>query len=885
MGAGKTTVVGPLLAMLLANSSTLMVEVVPPALLDFSAGVLRERFSAAIRKPVFTFTFDRYSKVTSQLLSKLKTARNLRAIVVSSPSSIKSFMLKFIEICHNLSRQKNLIIEKKEKRSAARFSIRALLGFSDGNESSKEMTEVEVIEARQQIIICDKILEIFESSIEMMDEVDVILHPLKSELNWPLGNKEPLDFTRSRSGNGLRWGIPSHLLDAIFSCCGMPVLADIAESKAAAVILDQLEKVIQLGFNTLQLQRSPHLALVSKNFYDVHMKPVLTQWLLLWLRARKLPNLNDAEVTEFLMKGVTSSHTIIAKVRTLLGDDHVKMLNLSHDWLHSYLPFVLQKVNRVHFGLLQPSDIQQLEDDGVKIPTSRKLTAVPFVAKDVPSRASEFSHPDVLVGLTILAFRYEGLRERDFYLVLRHLTDSLEDEGGNYPDRPSCQRFEQWVLSSGKKVRGSKKREKSARRAVNGPLSPRDQSPLICFTKTPVTDTDINIFADIFTEEEDLIWPLQLIDLRDKEQFKILYPLMFKLPHTVMYYLNELIFPEVLAHQNLKLSTCGQELGGEILFSRRIGFSGTPSDILPLELGSCQYERGSDGRVVHYLTSPSIVRYENMPAGWNAQSLLDYIATASPPFHALIDTGALITGLSNKGVAQYLLEAGLSNMKGVVYLDELDRQMVLLRKGLKVVKLAESGLAWSERFTFYDQVHTTGMDIKQAVDACAAVTLGKDMVFRDYAQGSFRMRGIGKGQTLCLLVVPEIEDRIRTQVAIGAGVAAQNIISSSKDSKQYLRDVLSWLTINSMRVDGIQFSLLCEQSVRNIWRKRAFSTLRSDYRSVDTANCSPELERSLQVFRERIDFEIENSVPLTIPYSEKIASLISGNRCVRTLLT
>jgi len=39
------------------------------------------------------------------------------------------------------------------------------------------------------------------------------------------------------------------------------------------------------------------------------------------------------------------------------------------------------------------------------------------------------------------------------------------------------------------------------------------------------------------------------------------------------------------------------------------------------------------------------------------------------------------------------------------------------------------------------QVHTTGMDIKQAVDACAALTLGKDMVFRDYAQGAFRMRG------------------------------------------------------------------------------------------------------------------------------------------------
>lgn len=95
-------------------------------------------------------------------------------------------------------------------------------------------------------------------------------------------------------------------------------------------------------------------------------------------------------------------------------------------------------------------------------------------------------------------------------------------------------------------------------------------------------------------------------------------------------------------------------------------------------------------------------------------------------FHAIIDTGALITGLSNKAVAEYLLKNGLDTMKGVVYLDELDRQMVLLRKGkfaslcinlhgllstcqlnligFKVVKLADSGLAWNERFTFYDQV-------------------------------------------------------------------------------------------------------------------------------------------------------------------------------------
>lgn len=172
------------------------------------------------------------------------------------------------------------------------------------------------------------------------------------------------------------------------------------------------------------------------------------------------------------------------------------------------------------------------------------------------------------------------------------------------------------------------------------------------------------------------------------------------------------------------------------------------------------------------------------------------------------------------------------------------------------------------------------MDIKQAVDACAAVTLGKDMVFRDYAQGAFRMRGIGKGQNIRLLVVPEILSRIQTQVAIGAsGNSAAPLRADQQDAKQFLNDVVSWLVINSMRVDGVQYNLLCEQSVANIWRKRCFLTLRSDFRSIDSYDqCPPALNRSLTVFRERIDFEIENSIAQSTKYSEKINKAIKEHR-------
>jgi len=56
------------------------------------------------------------------------------------------------------------------------------------------------------------------------------------------------------------------------------------------------------------------------------------------------------------------------------------------------------------------------------------------------------------------------------------------------------------------------------------------------------------------------------------------------------------------------------------------------------------------------------------------------------------------------------------------------------------------------------------MDIKHVLNAKAAMTLGKDMTFRDYAQGAFRMRGIAKGQTIHLLIIPEIDRLIKREL-------------------------------------------------------------------------------------------------------------------------
>ena len=130
-------------------------------------------------------------------------------------------------------------------------------------------------------------------------------------------------------------------------------------------------------------------------------------------------------------------------------------------------------------------------------------------------------------------------------------------------------------------------------------------------------------------------------------------------------------------------------------------------------------------------------RFRYVDVGWTVQSLLDSIAYADPPFHALIDTGALITGLSNIQVAKYLLhEDRLPGFEGVVFLDDLGRKVALLRATGRVVLLEECGISLDKRFAFYDQIHTTGMDIHHTPNAVAALTLGKDMTFRDYSQVS-----------------------------------------------------------------------------------------------------------------------------------------------------
>ena len=158
--------------------------------------------------------------------------------------------------------------------------------------------------------------------------------------------------------------------------------------------------------------------------------------------------------------------------------------------------------------------------------------------------------------------------------------------------------------------------------------------------------------------------------------------------------------------------------------------------------------------MIDTLSDPAVVSSTRVSSGWTVDALLKRIASSTtPPFHALIDAGALITGahFSNVEVAAFLLKQGLAHVEGVVYLNERGQQMILLRGGT-IMDLRQCGLVSREaareigwqvtdihspthqdptrRFTYYDQAHCTGTDIKQGLRAVAAITVGKDNVLR-----------------------------------------------------------------------------------------------------------------------------------------------------------
>jgi hypothetical protein len=116
--------------------------------------------------------------------------------------------------------------------------------------------------------------------------------------------------------------------------------------------------------------------------------------------------------------------------------------------------------------------------------------------------------------------------------------------------------------------------------------------------------------------------PLQHLRPEDSDHVDAVHDVLKRFLPAAFHGLKFWVFPMLMKHQSMKLTASGTDLGalgdwlplfwlalsvfcvypfwmqgGSLLFGVRLGFSGTPSDLLPRELGRCQFEAGSQARI------------------------------------------------------------------------------------------------------------------------------------------------------------------------------------------------------------------------------------------------------------------------------------------------
>ncbi len=150
-------------------------QVVPSALLAMSRNVMWGRFTQVLTKRVYTLVFTRSQAADEEqfaaLFEKLDRARQCGGIVVTTPSAIKSMVNKYCELMYTVRQAPERLVQSSDKSKEDKRS----------QELERKIKAADAL-ARVMDLWSDR-----RQGVLLLDEVDMLLHPLRSELNFPIG--------------------------------------------------------------------------------------------------------------------------------------------------------------------------------------------------------------------------------------------------------------------------------------------------------------------------------------------------------------------------------------------------------------------------------------------------------------------------------------------------------------------------------------------------------------------------------------------------------------------------------------------------------------------------------------------------------------------------
>lgn len=778
MGGGKSSMLAPLLGHSLADGKRLLVYTVPAALKPIFTSLLRHRFSGPWHKRVHTLDIQRRTVLTArlidQLYQKLHSLIRQREVLVVTPEVPNCLQLKWLELAQTTYQ---------------------------GDLSVKET-----------LLKLEDVLSLLnQQATQLIDELDLVLDPLKSELNFTQGKPELLQPAP------LRWQYAQELillllqhssLKAILSqgaqsgdCKLYPLNSELAmlELNSEEFYHHQLKPVLvsillREHFNNCTFVQQYQAAIACYLLADpgLHLDGVvyLAQDLMTALTSSQsfAPQLRNRranlrqllENEPVMFRGeqrfyviantklyITTLHPLIADIATvhihqLKTQDAaaVERLILAKEWLSALFPHVLQKRLNIYYGPY--FETQLVQDKPQKVRFAHKKLAVPYLGKDAPNKRAEFQHPDVVIGFTCLQYFYAGLEQEEFVELLEHLqADFNRETAVEFSQRQAAVLFRTWQQNA-------------------------HYQPVIELHQLDLTHT-----ALIASLKEKLGRQLEVCS----------------------YYLNTLVFPKQLTVYLRKLSSSSFDLAA-LLFNTTKGFSGTIHNhlCLPpnLELAA---QQGADGSML-YILSLAVNQTVRLLSYQSDAELLNQLNVSD--FRMVIDAGGLIQQLNNRQVAERLLQRAPAHIQGIVLVDDASQQLKTLTRDGHYLSQSECTIPPELLLKYVDHVHTTGTDMPQHRTDKGLLTVSAHMSLRDLFQGAKRLRQLqpnAYAQTLTLLLNQADAKQIRTLLKL----APTEPLTS--------RHLLCWLFAHTVEKSLQEFQLAVYAHMHWIVRRRAMQKL------------------------------------------------------------
>jgi hypothetical protein len=355
---------------------------------------------------------------------------------------------------------------------------------------------------------------------------------------------------------------------------------------------------------------------------------------------------------------------------------------------------LLTKRWRVNFGL-----------DLERVPST--LLAVPYRFKDGPSRAAEYSHPEVLLLLTQLSHYYGGLSDEQMFHVMQHISNS---------DQAALQ-YTEWVDTA----------------ALSLPAAFRSLSG---------------------------------INLKDRQHcIQHVFPHLRYSKACIDYFLSRLVFPKEVKEFTSKLSASGWDMGA-IKPNPTTGFSGTKDTMHLLPLAVKHHDLPSQGHinalVLSYLLNTSSVELlAPREETTDAEHILHAVVKSKPEIRVVLDCGAAILEQTNKQVVEaWLRLTDPVQVHAAVFFQE-EELSILDRTGrVELFQTSPFAKQLDACVVYLDEAHTRGTDLRLPRHYRACLTLGRALSKDKLIQGCMRMRQLGKGQSIVFLVPEEITTKI-----------------------------------------------------------------------------------------------------------------------------